>query len=207
MDSYKTIRSRASDEYIVKKSRFIGSVCPVTTQEEALEFIKEVSKKYWDATHNVYAYILRDSGVKRFSDDGEPQGTAGIPALDVIEKSGITDCAVVITRYFGGIMLGAGGLVRAYAHSASIALAAGGTVTRAVCERLVIRCDYNFYGRLSSLIPECGGIVEDSSFESDVTVIMRIPKDKSHAFEAKLTDASFGKYKAEKTDEFYADID
>ncbi len=207
MDSYKTIRSRASDEYIVKKSRFIGSVCPVTTQEEALEFIKEVSKKYWDATHNVYAYILRDSGVKRFSDDGEPQGTAGIPALDVIEKSGITDCAVVITRYFGGIMLGAGGLVRAYAHSASIALAAGGTVTRAVCERLVIRCDYNFYGRLSSLIPECGGIIEDSSFESDVTVIMRISKDKSPAFEAKLTDASFGKYKAEKTDEFYADID
>ena len=207
MDSYKTIRSRASDEYIVKKSRFIGSVCPVTTQEEALEFIKEVSKKYWDATHNVYAYILRDSGVKRFSDDGEPQGTAGIPALDVIEKSGITDCAVVQTRHFGGIMLGAGGLVRAYAHSASIALAAGGTVTRAVCERLVIRCDYNFYGRLSSLIPECGGIIEDSSFESDVTVIMRIPKDKSPAFEAKLTDASFGKYKAEKTDEFYADID
>ena len=96
-NSYKTIRTQAKDEYIVKKSRFIGHIKPVTTQEEALAFIAEVSKKHWDATHNVYAYILRESGVKRYSDDGEPQGTAGIPVLDVLEKSGVTDCAVVVS--------------------------------------------------------------------------------------------------------------
>ncbi|MBR0113448.1 MAG: YigZ family protein, partial [Clostridia bacterium] len=112
MDSYKTVKKADSEEYIVKKSRFIASVKPVTSQDEALAFISEISKKYWDATHNVYAYSIREGGVKRFSDDGEPQGTAGIPALDVLEKSGVTDCAVVVTRYFGGIMLGAGGLVR-----------------------------------------------------------------------------------------------
>ncbi len=207
MDSYKTLRKADSAEYIVKKSRFIASVKPVTSQDEALAFIAEISKKYWDATHNVYAYILREGGVKRFSDDGEPQGTAGIPALDVLEKSGVTDCAVVVTRYFGGIMLGAGGLVRAYSHSASLGINTAGFVTRAVCERLEIRCDYSFYGKLSSLIPECGGIIEDSAFESDVKITMRIPKDESAAFSDKLTDASLGRYMAEKTGEFYADID
>lgn len=207
MESYKTIRAEALDEYIVKKSRFIGHIKPVTTQEEALAFIQEVSKKHWDATHNVYAYILREGGIKRFSDDGEPQGTAGIPALDVLEKSGLTDCAVVVTRYFGGIMLGAGGLVRAYSHSASIAVAAGGIVTRALCARLKVTCDYYFYGKLSGLIPENGGIIEDTLFEDNVTVIFRLPCPDVDSFNAKLIDVSNGKYKAEKTDEFFADID
>ena len=107
-ESYKTIKNEAHEEYIVKKSRFIGHIKPVKTSEEALEFIQQISKKYWDATHNVYAYIIRDENIKRFSDDGEPQGTAGIPVLDVLEKSGLTDCVVVVTRYFGGIMLVAG---------------------------------------------------------------------------------------------------
>ncbi len=207
MDEYRTVRNEAEEEYIIKKSRFIGHIKPVTTQEEALAFIAEVSKKHWDATHNVYAYILREGGIKRFSDDGEPQGTAGIPTLDVLEKSGVTDCAVVVTRYFGGIMLGAGGLVRAYSHSASIALSAGGTVTRAMCARLEVRCDYYFYGKLSSLVPEAGGIIEDTLFEDNVTLIFRLPCSQVDAFNAKLTDVSNGRYKAEKTDEFFADID
>ena len=207
LDSYKTIRAEALDEYIVKKSRFIGHIRPVTTQEEALAFIQEVSKKHWDATHNVYAYILREGGVKRFSDDGEPQGTAGIPVLDVLEKSGVTDCAVVVTRYFGGIMLGAGGLVRAYSHSASIAVNAGGIVTRALCARLEVTCDYYFYGKLSSLIPENGGIIEDTVFEDNVRVIFRLPCSDVDSFSAKLTDVSNGRYSAEKTGEFFADID
>ena len=171
MSGYKTVRKRAEDEYIVKKSRFIGYAAPVTTQQQALDFIAEISKKHWDATHNVYAYILREGGVKRYSDDGEPQGTAGIPTLDVLEKSGVTDCAVAVTRYFGGVMLGAGGLVRAYSHSASIALQAAGIVTRTLCDRLQVTCDYNFYGKLASLIPEGGGIVEDTVFEENVTVV------------------------------------
>lgn len=207
MDSYKTIRKEALDEYVVKKSRFIGHIKPVTTQEEALAFIQEISKKHWDATHNVYAYILREGGVKRFSDDGEPQGTSGIPTLDVLEKSGLTDCCVVTTRYFGGIMLGAGGLVRAYSHSASIAVAAGGIVTRALCARLQVTCDYYFYGKLSSLVPENGGIIEDTIFEDNVTLIFRLPCSDVDSFNAKLIDISNGKYSAKKTDEFFADVD
>ena len=206
-NSYKTIRAEAKDEYIVKKSRFIGHIKPVTTQEEALAFIAEVSKKHWDATHNVYAYILREGGIKRYSDDGEPQGTAGIPTLDVLEKTGVTDCAVVVTRYFGGIMLGAGGLVRAYSHSASIAVAAGGIVTRTMCGRLKVTCDYYFYGKLSSLVPENGGIIEDTVFEDNVTLIFRMPLEIIDGFNAKLIDVSNGRYKAEKIDEFFADMD
>lgn len=207
MNSYKTVRKAASDEYIVKKSRFIGHIAPVTTAEQALEFIAAVSKKHWDATHNVYAYILREGGIKRYSDDGEPQGTAGIPALDVLEKSGVTDCAVVVTRYFGGIMLGAGGLVRAYSHSASIAVAAGGIVTRAMCARLKVTCDYYFYGKLSSLVPESGGVIEDTVFEDNVTLIFRLPLELVDGFNAKLIDVSNGRYRAEKTGEFFADVD
>ena len=122
MTEYKTIKEASSDEFIVKKSRFIGYVKPVKTQEEALEFINEIKTKHWDATHNVHAYCLREGGIRRFSDDGEPQGTAGIPSLDVLLKEEVVDCCVVVTRYFGGIMLGAGGLVRAYSHGAKIAL-------------------------------------------------------------------------------------
>ncbi len=207
MNSYKTVRKAASDEYIVKKSRFIGHIAPVTTAEQALEFIAAVSKKHWDATHNVYAYILREGGIKRYSDDGEPQGTAGIPTLDVLEKSGVTDCAVVVTRYFGGIMLGAGGLVRAYSHSASIAVAAGGIVTRAMCARLKVTCDYYFYGKLSSLVPESGGVIEDTVFEDNVTLIFRLPLELVDGFNAKLIDVSNGRYRAEKTGEFFADVD
>lgn len=206
-DSYKTIRKAADDEYIVKKSRFIGHIMPVKTQEQALEFIAAVSKKHWNATHNVYAYIIRDTGVKRYSDDGEPQGTAGIPVLDVLEKSGLTDCAVVVTRYFGGIMLGAGGLVRAYSHSASIAVAAGGIVTRSMCARLKVTCDYYFYGKLSSLVPENGGIIEDTVFEDNVTVFFRMPLESADSFNARLVDASNGRYCTEKIEEFFADID
>ena len=207
MDSYKTIRKAGSAEYIVKKSRFIASVKPVTSQDEALAFIAEISKKYWDATHNVYAYSLREGGVKRFSDDGEPQGTAGIPALDVLEKSGVTDCAVVVTRYFGGIMLGAGGLVRAYSHSASLGIGTAGIVTRAICARCEVICDYSFYGRLASLIPENGGIAEDTIYEDNVKVVFRIKKDDAASIQAKIIDASNGRFKAVITDEFYADID
>ncbi len=207
MSSYKTIRQEAKDEYIVKKSRFIGHIKPVTTQQEALDFIQEISKKHWDATHNVYAYILREGGIKRFSDDSEPQGTAGIPTLDVLEKNELVDCAVVVTRYFGGIMLGAGGLVRAYSSTASLAVKAGGIVTRDLCARLKVTSDYSFYGRLASLVPEKGGIIEDTIFEDDVTVIFRLPLSDVDSFNATLVDASSGRYTAEKTDEFYSDVD
>ena len=152
MTEYKTIKSASSDEFVVKKSRFIGYVRPVKTQEEALAFINEIKSKHWDATHNVSAYILRNGGIKRYSDDGEPQGTAGVPCLDVLEKENLVDTCVVVTRYFGGILLGGGGLVRAYSHSAKIAVDSAKIITMAHCVDVEIECDYTFYGKLNDFL-------------------------------------------------------
>ena len=116
MEEYKTILTPADVEFVERRSRFIGHIRPVSSEEEALAFLSEMRSQYWDATHNVYAYRLRQSGAQRYSDDGEPQGTAGMPTLDVLRKSGVTDVAAVVTRYFGGILLGAGGLVRMPFH-------------------------------------------------------------------------------------------
>ena len=206
MTEYKTIKSASSDEFIVKKSRFIGYVKPVKTQEEALEFIAEIKSKHWDATHNVYAYTLKEGGIRRFSDDGEPQGTAGIPSLDVRLKEEVVDCCVVVTRYFGGIMLGAGGLVRAYSHGAKIALDAGGIITMSLCKIVKVKSDYNFYGRLVPLICEEGGIVEDTQFTDNVEVTFRIPEDKVPFFESRLVDVSCGKFHSEVIDEKFCEI-
>ena len=142
---YRTILNEASDEFIERKSRFIGYIKPVTTQEDAVSFINEIKSKHWDATHNVYAYILRDGQIRRYSDDGEPQGTAGIPVLDVLQKEGLTDCVVVVTRYFGGILLGGGGLVRAYSHAAKLAVDAAGVIKMSMCVRAECECDYGYY--------------------------------------------------------------
>lgn len=207
MQSYKTIRTAASDSFVEKKSKFIGHICPVTTQEEAMAFIAEKKSAHWDATHNVYAYVLRDGQTRRYSDDGEPQGTAGIPVLDVLLKENVTDCCVVVTRYFGGILLGTGGLVRAYSHGSKLAVQAGGIVTMAMCARLEICCDYTFYGRLSSLIPEMGGIVEDTIYADNVTVVCKMPCELVDAFDAKLFDSSLGRYRSVKKEEFFSEID
>ncbi len=206
MEGYKTIRAAASDEFVEKKSRFIGHICPVTTQEQAVAFIREKKSTYWDATHNVYAYVLREGQTRRYSDDGEPQGTAGIPVLDVLLKEELTDCVVVVTRYFGGTLLGVGGLVRAYSHGSKIAVDAGGIVTMTLCAQLEIVCDYTFYGRLTSLIPEMGGVVEDTQFADLVTVVCRMPVSLVDAFDEKLFDQSFGKYRSRKLSESFSPI-
>ncbi len=206
MSEYRTIKNENSDEFIVKKSRFIGYVKPVKTQQEALDFISSIKSKHWDATHNVYAYVLREGGVRRFSDDGEPQGTAGIPCLDVLLKEDVTDCCVVVTRYFGGIMLGAGGLVRAYSHGAKIALDSGGIITMSLCKIVTVTADYNFYGRLVPLVCECGGIVEDTEFTDNVTVTFRIPEGLLGSFRAKLIDVSNGRFDCQVTDEKFCEI-
>lgn len=206
MSEYKTVLNDADDFFIERKSKFIGYARPVTTVQEATDYINEIRSKHWDATHNVYAYVLRDGQTRRYSDDGEPQGTAGVPVLDVLLKEGLTDVCVVVTRYFGGILLGAGGLVRAYSHSAKIAVEAAKIVTMSLCCRAVIRCDYNFYGKLSSLVPESGGVIEDTEFTDSVAVTFCIPKDRFDVFNAKLVDLSFGKYKAEVIGEIYSAV-
>ena len=203
MTQYKTLLSAAQDEFTEKRSRFIGYARPVTTEQQALDFIAEIKSQHWDAKHNVYAYCLREGGTCRYSDDGEPSGTAGMPVLGVIQKSGLTDCAVVVTRYFGGILLGGGGLVRAYSHAASIGIAAAGTVTMRMCLICRAVCDYNQYGRLHSLIPECGGSILLSEFGESVTVTFRMARDDLDGFAPKLADATGGSVRVEVTDEKY----
>lgn len=192
MAEYRTIAQAAQDEFVEKRSRFIGYARPVQTEEEAQAFIAEMKSRHWDATHNVYAYILREGNIQRYSDDGEPQGTAGIPTLDVLQKSHVTDVAVVVTRYFGGILLGGGGLVRAYSHGASIALKAAGIITMKECSLLMLSCDYSRYGRVSSLIPECGGIIDDTDFAGDVTLSFHMAPELMGSFARKLADATNG---------------
>ncbi len=203
---YKTVNTEASAEFVEKRSRFIGYIKPVTTKEEAVDFINEIRSKHWDATHNVYAYVLREGQTRRYSDDGEPQGTAGIPVLDVLLKEELTDCVVVATRYFGGILLGGGGLVRAYSHTAKIAVDAGGVAVMRLCSLMQAECDYNFYGKLNSFIPECGGIVDNAEFAENVKLDFRIPSDSEHEFNKKLTDISLGKITAQKKGEIFCRI-
>lgn len=206
MKEYITVEHRYEEEYIINKSRFIGYCAPVTTQEQAIEFVNEIRKKHSDATHNVYAYQIRSPEYSRYSDDGEPQGTAGVPVLDVIKKNGLTDVCVVVTRYFGGILLGAGGLVRAYSHSAKIAVEGANIIRMSPCSVLKVVCDYGFYGKLSGLVPESGGIVESTDFGENVTLVFRLPSKDEEAFRKELTEASFGKVFAEKTGEKFDSI-
>ena len=164
----------------------------MTTEEEAAAFIGEIKSKHWDATHNVYAYRLRQGQIQRYSDDGEPQGTAGIPVLDVLQKSDVTDTVLVVTRYFGGILLGGGGLVRAYSHGASIALQAAGVITMRECALLRLTCDYSQYGRVSSLVPECGGVIDDTAFTEAVSLSFHMAPENMASFARQLADATNG---------------
>ena len=189
---YRTIRAAASAEFVEKRSRFIGYISPVTTQQDAIAFIDSIKSKHWDATHNVPAYIIREGNICRFSDDGEPQGTAGMPVLDVLRKSGVTDVVTVATRYFGGILLGGGGLVRAYSHTASIALQAAQIITMRECLLLSLTCDYGRYGCVASLVPECGGVTDDTVFEEKVTVKFHLAPELLGTFRKKLADATNG---------------
>lgn len=189
---YITVRSETSAEFIEKRSRFIGYIKPVTTEEEAIAFIESLRAKHWDATHNVYAYSLREGNTCRYSDDGEPSGTAGTPVLSVLTKGGITDAVIVVTRYFGGVLLGAGGLVRAYSHAASIAVEASGLVTMRRCLLCELSCDYSQYGKVSSLIPECGGVIDGSDFTDVVTLKFHITEEQLGFMRPQLADATCG---------------
>lgn len=206
MKEYITVENRYSEEYIINKSRFIGYAAPVTTQEQAVEFINEIRKRHSDATHNVYAYQIRSPEYSRYSDDGEPQGTAGMPVLDVIKKNGLTDVCVVVTRYFGGILLGAGGLVRAYSHSAKTAVEGANIITMSPCSVLKVNCDYGFYGKLSTLVPEFGGITESTDFAEKVTLVFRLPSKNRESFVKELTEESFGKVFSEMIGEKFDSI-
>lgn len=200
---YKTVLENASDEFVEKRSRFIGYCKPVKTEQEAIDFINEKRSEHWNATHNVYAYSLREGNIKRYSDDGEPSGTAGMPVLDVIVKNEILDVVVVVTRYFGGVLLGTGGLVRAYSHGSKIAVEAAKPVIMQNCLVCEARCAYNQYGKVSSLIIGVGAAVDDTVYESDVLVKFHIKPDLLGTLNKKLADATSGEVTVEQKDEQY----
>ena len=200
---YKTVAREASDEFVEKRSRFIGYVKPVKTEEEAVAFINQKRSEHWDARHNVYAYSLREGNIKRYSDDGEPSGTAGMPVLDVIVKNEIYDVCVVVTRYFGGVLLGTGGLVRAYSQGSKIALESGGIVLMQSCSLCEVSCSYNRYGKVSSLVMENGATIDDTIYESDVKIKCHIPPEQLSQLNKKLADATSGEVQAESDGESY----
>lgn len=189
MQEYTTILGSAQDEFVERKSRFIGYIAPVETEEEAMAFIAQIKQQNRDATHNTYAYILKN-GVKRYSDDGEPQGTAGVPMLDCIEKEGLVDVAVVVTRYFGGILLGAGGLVRAYSHGAKIAVDAAQRKLMTTCTLLGMELDYSFYGKLNYILPKYVCRVEQLDFGAVVSMKVLFKQDQCEAFIKEVTEMS-----------------
>ena len=192
MIAYRTIQKAAQVEFVDRRSRFIGQIRPATSEAEAVAFIESVRKQYWDARHHVPAFILRDGDIRRFSDDGEPQGTAGMPTLDVLQKQNLTDCVVVITRYFGGILLGGGGLVRAYSHTAALAVEAAGITEMRPAFLQEIECSYTQYGWLAALVEASGGTVVDTVYTDAVTVRLLLDTDLQTMFEKQLTERSAG---------------
>lgn len=206
MDSYRTIRCEAHDEFTEKRSRFIGHAFPVQSVEEAEAAIKKIRSQYWDARHNVYAFSLLAGNAVRSSDDGEPQGTAGAPVRDVLLGAGVTDCVVVVTRYFGGILLGAGGLVRAYTQAAQMALEKAGikTMARGVCLHIV--CGYAAYSGIKALICSCGGVIEEELFTENAELKFCLQQSELSSFSAQLTELTNGKITAQQAGEKFFEI-
>ena len=190
----KRPRNTANIEFVERKSVFIGFSTFVENEEQALEIIKQKKKEYSDATHNVFAYVIGDS-IARYSDDNEPQGTAGMPVLSSIRMSGISDVLVVVTRYFGGILLGAGGLVRAYSTAASMALEEGGIKVFEDYKVFSVKLSYSDYGKFSTELQNSDAIIDDTSFEDEVLIKFALKDDISDNFEKKITDIFAGRVK------------
>ena len=202
MEEYLVPTQYGEDEFIEKKSRFIGRVWPVETEEEALEKIQEMKKKNYDATHNCWAYIIKDGAV-RFSDDGEPGGIAGMPMLQVLQREGLNNLVCVVTRYFGGILLGAGGLVRAYTKGAKIAVDAAGKSMKRVWTVLYVPCPYNFYERVKLEVAAFGGIIRTTDFGSEVDLEILMPEAQAQPFLDRLTDMSAATIEGMETGQEY----
>lgn len=205
---YRTVLELATACYEDRRSRFIATVRPVDAEEEALEFISEVKTKYWDATHNVYAYCLGGNNtIQRFSDAGEPSGTAGLPVLETIKKMGIQDLAVVVTRYFGGTLLGAAGLIRAYGKSASLGIDAAGIVMRSLCSEITLMLEYPFYGRINSMIISKGYAVKSVEFAQDVIITVYVPVDEVGGFRESVIEATNAGALFEEGEKAYITLD
>ncbi len=189
MLSYTTLGQPASDEIIIQKSRFIGHACPVSSEDEAKDFVAQIRKQHKDATHNCYAYIVgENAGIMRYSDDGEPGGTAGLPMIEVLKQMGLVNCAVVVTRYFGGILLGAGGLVRAYRKGTSIAIKAAQIVQMQATYALHVRMDYGLYARFEKKIATLPVLHTATDFSDAVNLNLLVLEQNLEMLKTNITD-------------------
>lgn len=203
---YKTIARRCEARFIEKKSEFIGYLCPVQTEEQAVAFIEEIRAMHRKAAHNCYAYILRENNAARHSDDGEPGGTAGVPIYEVLRKEGLTDVCCVVTRYFGGVLLGAGGLVRAYTKGAKDAVDAAQIKCMAEAVKLAVTVDYGLYGRLAQVFADFDARVEDEWFADNVRIVLHIRAENSQKLTDKLVDVCNGAVSVEEIEKLNFDF-
>ncbi len=203
--SYKTLKKNSLIEIVEKRSRFIGRAFHVESEEEALKILAEIRTKHYDATHNVYAYIIKENNIARFSDDGEPSKTAGTPVLEVLTHEGLCDCMVVVTRYFGGTLLGTGGLVRAYSKSAKEAVDASGIANMEECVRFSARVNYTDWGKFQNTVSSSGAIIEESDFSDAVNVKLCITKEMSGKLISEITDKFSASIRLDMTEELYLD--
>lgn len=192
MTTYLVPAGYGEAELIEKRSRFIGRVWRTDTEQEALERLRETRERHREATHNVYAYIIRDNNITRYSDDGEPSGTSGQPTLNVFAAGNIQNVCCVVTRYFGGTLLGTGGLVRAYSKAAKLALDAAGIECMAQWQAFLVSCDYSFYERAMRVLDEFEAVVAETEFGTDVAIDCLVLADKAEDFTARLIDLSNG---------------
>ena len=201
---YKTLRQEAADEVIINKSRFIGYACPCETEEEALAFLQKIRTKHKDATHNCYAYIIgRNAGIMRYSDDGEPGGTAGLPMMEVLKAQGVVNCCVVVTRYFGGVLLGAGGLVRAYTQGTVIALKAAQVVVREPSQRYLCEVAYPLWDRVTHALKTMPVQLVGSEFTTAVGFTLLVREKDAEAMLAELVRLTDGRFEYLLEDESY----
>lgn len=202
---FLTIRDEARDEFEEKKSVFIGHIKRVETEEEAKDFVNKIKSEYKDARHNVYAYIVgENAGIQRYSDDGEPKGTGGIPVLEVLKKNDLRNVAVVVTRYFGGILLGAGGLTRAYSKGAAIAVRAGGIVEKVVGNVMKFTMPYDLHGKIQYLCGTKEWYIENTEYSDTVTIELYVQKEYIEEVLSEMKEASAGKIEyVVEDDEYY----
>ena len=204
MSTYKTLQEVGMDEIIIEKSTFIGYAKPIKTEEEAIEFVNEIKKKHKDATHNVWAYTVgKTMNIQRYSDDGEPQGTAGIPTLEVIKKEDLRDVVVVVTRYFGGVKLGAGGLVRAYTKGAKIGIDAAKVIEKVMYKEVRIKIDYNQLGKVQNEIMNMNYFVKDTIYEDNVEIIVYSRLEEVKVLTDKMIDITSATAEIKLCEEFY----
>ena len=205
-EQYRMLSKGAQAELVEKKSRFIATIRPVSSEEEAVAFIEEMKKKYYDARHNCSAFVIGSKGeLTRSSDDGEPSGTAGRPMLEVLTGSGIRNIAVVVTRYFGGVLLGTGGLVRAYSGAVKMALEQCETITRRYGVQMLIKTDYNGVGKIQYLLGSKDVVIQDSVYATDVQMTVLVPIEEYDRLCKELVEATNGRVGLEEVEKLYYD--